>query len=257
MKSYIIIDGIKISGYSLAAATFDILQRYINKSGGAYHLCNAYTLSLIKSNSYLEKALKNNCVNLADGLPLAILVNRFKKTRAVRGSDLFFNVLSVLKDYKAKHFLIGGKDETINLMIENINKQLPECLFAGSISPEFKEHTDSEIETWIQTINKNKADIIWLGLGTPKQDIYVEKMAKLLPNKIFIPIGAAFNFWAGTTKEAPKWIQHTGLEWAFRLAMEPRRLFKRYLFGNLGFLWLICKGFFLGNIRWENNFNED
>ncbi|HLD83149.1 MAG TPA: WecB/TagA/CpsF family glycosyltransferase, partial [Candidatus Omnitrophota bacterium] len=92
----------------------------------------------------------------------------------------------------------------------------------------------------VEMINSAGPDILWVGLGSPKQDIWMYEHKARINAPVMIGVGAAFDFVAGTKKQAPKWMQRSGFEWLFRLSIEPKRLFKRYIFGNALFLYLIC-----------------
>lgn len=108
-------------------------------------------------------------------------------------------------------------------------------MLAGAESPPFRDLTDDERREQDDRIQASRADIVWVGLGTPKQDFEAERLAEALP-LLAAAVGAAFDFTAGTVKPAPAWMQRSGLEWAHRLASEPRQLWRRYLIGNARFV---------------------
>jgi N-acetylglucosaminyldiphosphoundecaprenol N-acetyl-beta-D-mannosaminyltransferase len=134
-----------------------------------------------------------------------------------------------------KHFLLGSTDEVLALIRTNVESSYPGTLIVGAESPPFRAPTASELEEQDSRIAASDADIVWVGLGTPKQDIEVKRLAGSLP-VVAVAVGAAFDFTAGTLKPAPKWVRQIGIEWSHRLVLEPRRLWKRYLFGNTRFL---------------------
>jgi N-acetylglucosaminyldiphosphoundecaprenol N-acetyl-beta-D-mannosaminyltransferase len=108
-------------------------------------------------------------------------------------------------------------------------------VLAGAESPPFRDLTDDEKREQDERIRASGADIVWVGLGTPKQDFEVERLVETMP-VLAAAVGAAFDFTAGTVKPAPEWMQRNGLEWAHRFASEPRRLWRRYLIGNVEFV---------------------
>ena len=118
----------------------------------------------------------------------------------------------------------------------------PSLQIAGVYSPPFKKQFfERENEKMIALINKVKPDVLFVGLGAPKQERWIWRHKNELQVPVFIGVGAAFDFIAGTVKRAPLWMQRCGLEWLFRLCQEPRRLWRRYLVGNPIFLWLVVK----------------
>jgi N-acetylglucosaminyldiphosphoundecaprenol N-acetyl-beta-D-mannosaminyltransferase len=113
-------------------------------------------------------------------------------------------------------------------------------LIVGAESPSFGQLSDSDIESAARRFETAGAEVIWVGLGTPKQDVVAARLAEK-SGLTFVAIGAAFDFIAGEKKQAPKFMQEHGIEWLFRLVSEPRRLWRRYLFGNARFLWSIVR----------------
>ena len=111
-------------------------------------------------------------------------------------------------------------------------------LVAGTYTPPFRALTKQEDEDVVQMINAAAPDIVWVGLGTPKQEYWMADHVDRLEAPVLIGVGAAFDFHAGLKRQAPRWMQQSGLEWLFRLSSEPRRLWKRYLLNNPAFVWL-------------------
>jgi N-acetylglucosaminyldiphosphoundecaprenol N-acetyl-beta-D-mannosaminyltransferase len=119
-------------------------------------------------------------------------------------------------------------------------RRFPKAAIVGAVSPPFRALTEEETAEQTARIVDSKAQVVWVGLGTPKQDWESARLAVDIP-AVFIAVGAAFDFVAGEKKQAPMWMQRNGLEWLFRLAVEPRRLWRRYLFGNARFLRAISR----------------
>jgi len=117
----------------------------------------------------------------------------------------------------------------------------PKMIIAGSYAPAFKPQVWQEDQGIIEQINDSAADIIWVGLGSPKQDFWMSVNRPLLKAPVIVGAGAAFDFLSGSKVQAPKWMQKNGLEWFFRLCTEPRRLWKRYLIGNSLFIIYLVK----------------
>jgi N-acetylglucosaminyldiphosphoundecaprenol N-acetyl-beta-D-mannosaminyltransferase len=139
-----------------------------------------------------------------------------------------------------RHFLYGTNPRTLELLKGNLTAKFPASNIVGAHAPPFRPAGADEDEAVIEAINISAADIIWVGLSTPKQELWMARHRHRLSAPVLIGVGAAFDFHAGLLWRAPRWLQRTGLEWAFRMAMEPRRLAKRYLRNNSAFLALLA-----------------
>lgn len=209
------------------------------------HLCNAYTLALADKSEHLREVLNDSGLNLPDGMSV-LWANRLfhwgqdgPKER-VRGTDLFLSIFETDNEYQLRHYLLGSTPEVLGSLYNNLVELFPGVQIAGTDSPPFRELAEIEREQQLQRISASGAQIVWVGLGTPKQDIEAANLARRLP-LVVIAVGAAFDFVAGNKNEAPIWMQRTGQEWVYRLISEPRRLWRRYLFGNVRFLWALIR----------------
>jgi N-acetylglucosaminyldiphosphoundecaprenol N-acetyl-beta-D-mannosaminyltransferase len=133
------------------------------------------------------------------------------------------------------HYLLGGSEETLAALKRVIARRFPTARIVGAESPAFRALSDAEVAAQDSRIRQSGAQVVWVGLGTPKQDWEVARLSEELP-VVALAVGAAFDFLAGTKSQAPMLMQSTGTEWLYRLASEPRRLAKRYLWGNPRFL---------------------
>ena len=131
-----------------------------------------------------------------------------------------------------RHYFYGGVPGVAELLTERLQRRYPGLIVTGSYSPPFRPVGVSEEPQVLNDINLTKPDIIWVGLGTPKQDYWVASHRSALTAPVLIAVGAAFDFHAGLIRQAPRWMQQSGLEWLFRLSQEPRRLAYRYLVYN-------------------------
>ncbi|GAA5193163.1 hypothetical protein GCM10023346_17170 [Arthrobacter gyeryongensis] len=143
--------------------------------------------------------------------------------------------MDIGRNSNVKHFLLGSTNDTLRKLNEELTSRYPGIEIVGQLSPPFRDQSPSELAAQDKFISDSEAQIVWVGLGTPKQDFEVLRLANRLP-VVAVAVGAAFDFVAGTKKEAPVWIRKIGFEWLFRLLSEPRRLWRRYLFGNFEFL---------------------
>lgn len=237
--------GLPIAITDMAEAAFKLCTLASDSSrqrGIGVHLVNAYTIALANNNEAYLNVFTANSVNLPDGKPLG-WVSRITGTKLsqVRGPSLFGKVLDEGRSHGLNHFLLGSTPEVLQQLRTEIEQRYPGVSIVGESSPPFRATTPTEILAQDSLIAESGADIVWVGLGTPKQDFEVQRLASRLPT-VSIAIGAAFDFMAGTKREAPKWLTQLGLEWLFRFASEPRRLWRRYLIGNLQFLYAVLVG---------------
>ncbi|MCX7595235.1 MAG: WecB/TagA/CpsF family glycosyltransferase [Fischerella sp.] len=178
---------------------------------------------------------------------ILIYASRFLGTsiqEKIAGSDFFPAFYEYHKNNEEiKIFLLGGSNDVAVKAQTRINKKLGRNIVVGSYSPSWGfENKEQECKKIVAMINKSGATVLAIGVGAPKQEKWIYKYKNKLPNiKIFLAIGATINFEAGEIGRAPKWMREVGLEWLYRLASEPRRLWKRYLVEDIPFFWLIFK----------------
>lgn len=204
-------------------------------TGKPIFFVNSYSCFLANRSEEYEATLTDGLC-LIDGKPLARLISRSKKTivKQVRGMDFFSAALTYFANAGKRQFLLGATEETCKLIIQKLKPSE-----AGSINyfcPPLVSAEHFDYATALEKIKAHKPDLVWVALGTPKQDIVAHRIARNLESCSVAAVGAAFDFYSGQKKQAPKWMQLIYLEWLFRFLDEPRRLWKRYLVGNVGFL---------------------
>jgi len=166
-------------------------------------------------------------------LTWAVQLRGGNRCERVYGPD-FLNYSIRNGDGYLKHYFIGGSQDCLDKLIQNLKQIQPELKIAGSRNGYFNPEEEEAIVTDIAATN---ADLVWVGLGTPKQQVFIDKWKSSLPEKVLLAVGFAFDVNAGTKKDAPKFIGKLGLTWFYRLCCEPRRLFGRYLKYNSIFLF--------------------
>jgi N-acetylglucosaminyldiphosphoundecaprenol N-acetyl-beta-D-mannosaminyltransferase len=239
--------GVSIAALTPIDAARHVVARSVSGTGTQAHLCNAYTLSLVDSNPALRQALDLADLNLPDGAPVAWLGRRHGALGPVRGPQLVDDVARLGVAEGLRHFFWGGAVGVALRAADRLEARHAGMKTVGTSSPPFRDFTNEEYDQAAQLIADSGAQIVWVGLGTPKQDVAVPELAQRLPDLVIVPVGAAFDFWAGSMSMAPKWIHGSGLEWIYRLCQEPRRLWRRYLLGNPRFAWKALK--YRGNPR--------
>lgn len=230
---------VAVSGSEVLEQLRSVADR-LDGAGIPVHFVNAYTVSLTSEARYL-RLFQSDGVNIADGTPLAWLARLMSGQVAhLRGPDAFREILSSRPTYRLRHFLLGGNEESLARLEVAIAQDHPEAVVVGAFSPPFTEFGDSDRDHIDSLIRDSAANVVWVGIGTPKQDYEVVRLAALHP-AVVLAVGAAFNFVSGDVVEAPMLWRRTGLEWVYRFVREPRRLWRRYLLGNLTFLVLAVR----------------
>jgi len=194
-------------------------------------MCNPHTVCEAHRSRPVLNALKESALNLPDGVgaTLAAQILRIPHFGRVSGPTLMLRVCGAISDPPLRHFFVGGAPGVGEALAQNLRKNNPRLQVAGIDSPAFNDSSEQETNRVLNKINASHADIVWVGLGSPKQELWMEKHRAQLGATALVGVGAAFDFHAGTVPWAPRWVRKTGLEWAFRLLLEPRRLWRRNL----------------------------
>jgi len=211
-----------------------------------FRLVNTYSISLASRDPDYEALLIGPGENVPDGWPVVAsqrLLSRERDGRRpqrVRGPSFFRLALDLGRARSVKHFLLGGGSQDVLAQLERvITSDYPGALIVGRYCPPFAPLSEFPLEDWARMIVTADADVIWVGLGTPKQD-YVAARLVASTGRSAAGVGAAFDFMAGAKSEAPGLVQQLGLEWLFRLLCEPRRLWRRYLVDGVCFVRLVA-----------------
>ena len=155
----------------------------------------------------------------------------------VYGPELMARACAHAAQNGLRFYLYGGRDQGALFQLAlNLRQRYPGVKIVGGYSPPHRELTEAESDAGVEEINHFRPDVVWVGIGVPKQEKWMLQMRPRLDAPVLIGVGAAFDFHAGLVRQAPRWIQDAGLEWSFRLAHEPRRLWRRYARYNPRFL---------------------
>lgn len=245
---------IPVIGLPLAATTYAgavewILARALRRDAVfAVEAANTHVAALARTDTAFGGTMRRFDLICPDGMPLVWALNSQlptgeKLTDRVYGPTLMLETLKATegKGQDFRHFLLGGKQETLEKLTRNFSERFPGVDIAGSHSPPFGEWPADEFDTITRKIRESGANLIWVGLGCPKQEHWIAANKDRLPPGVYFGIGAAFAFHAGEVRQAPPVLQRLGLEWAYRVTMEPRRLFKRYFTYNTLFLYHLVR----------------
>jgi N-acetylglucosaminyldiphosphoundecaprenol N-acetyl-beta-D-mannosaminyltransferase len=184
-----------------------------------------------KHDPQLRAALASASLVVPDGMPLVWLGRKhgFALPRRVYGPELMLRFWQETRSTRYRHFFYGGAPGVADALAHKFARQFPDHQIAGTFSPPYRNLTPNEDQEICSVINDSKSDVVWVGLGTPKQERWMRDHQDRLASPVLIGVGAAFDFHAGRVRNAPAWMGDNGLEWLFRLAQEPRRLWRRYL----------------------------
>ena len=194
-----------------------------------------------RRNSELQDAVAGAEIATPDGVPLvwALRWTGHPEQQRVYGPELMKKALVESKRLGWKHYLYGSSEETLGRLQDAISDFSPDAEIVGAVSPPFRELSAAEQEEALERIRASGADVVWVGLGMPKQELWMHSVKQSLPGVAMLGVGAAFDFLAGTVKQAPAWMQRSGLEWLYRLIQEPRRLWRRYIWNNPAYVVLL------------------
>ena len=235
--------GIELCSLDTAAAARTLADRSLAGTAGAVVLVNAYTIDCAEHLPGYRQHLESAWLRLADGLPLqwfSSLRGDTPRIPQVRGADLMRETLRVGSDLGLRHYLLGSTPTTVGKLKNAIASEFKTALIVGAESRPFRAMTSDELTAEQERIAEAGAHIVWLAIGTPRQDPAAVKLSTEA-GVACGAVGAAFDFLAGTTHEAPRAVQALGLEWFFRLVSEPRRLWRRYLISSARFPFTLAR----------------
>lgn len=221
----------------------DTIARWI-RSGESHYVCVTGVHGVMESqkDDRLRRIHNRAGMVTPDGMPLVWLGRLWSDRRVERvyGPDLLLDVCRRSEQTGWRHFFYGGAEGVADLLVEKLRARFPGLQVAGTYCPPFRPLTPAESGEIVQRITASGADIVWVGLSTPKQERWMAEHVDQLPATVLIGVGAAFDFHAGLKRQAPAWMQKSGLEWFYRLLSEPRRLWRRYLVNNPKFVFSIA-----------------
>ena len=244
MFSTLPIVGLKIHHLSFQESIQQVCTWGLNHQHGFVCFANVHmTIEAYKDPAF-KRDLNNALLVLPDGKPVALACNWLykKKQERIAGMDFLPAILQQSKKVNAKIFLYGSTEEVLKKLIKKIESDYPDLIVAGAISPPFRQMSEAENQRHINEINNSGAHMVLVALGCPKQEKWMANHHQQI-NAILLGLGGAFPVMAGTQRRSPMWMQKAGLEWLYRLLQEPRRLFKRYLYTNTLFIFLLMKEF--------------
>lgn len=226
--------GVGISVLNLRTAVAAIAEAVKNRAKGYICVTGVHGVMEAQQEPAFRRILNGAFLNTPDGMPMVWLGKSHGKSSMSRvyGPDLMHEVFTWSREAGCSHFFYGGRPGVAEELRRNMEAKYPGIVVRGCHSPPFRPLNAQEEAEFIALIDRLRPDIIWVGLSTPKQEKFMAEYLPKLNATLMIGVGAAFDFYAGRTRQAPRWIQRSGFEWLYRLSQEPRRLWKRYLKNN-------------------------
>jgi N-acetylglucosaminyldiphosphoundecaprenol N-acetyl-beta-D-mannosaminyltransferase len=227
---------VEVLGIPLALTDYDRTMEWMDatiasKRRGYVCVAAVHTVMVCQEDAELRSAVVNSDLTVPDGQPLVWAMNALGHDLSSRvyGPELMARYCERSALTGARIFLYGGRNQGALVQLAlNLRRRFPGVKIVGGYSPPYRGLTPEEQTAVVDEINQSKADVVWVGIGVPKQEKWMAQFRDRLEAPVLVGVGAAFDFHAGLVPQAPDWMQRVGLEWVYRLAHEPRRLWKRY-----------------------------
>lgn len=229
--------GVPLTAQSYAAGTARLIDAAASHQPFRAHFCTVHSLVEASRNPALLAVFDSAGMVAMDGVPLVWVARHRGRRSAERvcGPDTMLTICDEGRRSGLRHVLLGGAPGVAEALADRLTARFPGLTIVGTLSPPFRPLTEAEDAALVAEVNAMSPDVVWIGLGSPKQEFWAADHAATIP-AVLLPVGAAFDFHSGRIRRAPRWMQRTGLEWLFRLAMDPRRLFGRYVTTNSRFV---------------------
>ncbi len=221
-----------------ASAVERLLSRVHDRGGGYVCFVNVHLAVTAREHDDVRAAINDAFMSLPDGRPVFAVgkLQGISPLEAVPGPDFMNAVLALRTEPPLRHYFLGGQPEVLDRLVEVIQHRYPGIQVAGTYSPPFRPMSAAEWDGVIARVRATSPDLVWVGLGAPKQELFMNAHWRALAPAMLLGVGAAFDFIAGSVARAPQWMRRAGLEWCFRLIREPRRLWRRYFYTNTLFI---------------------
>lgn len=238
-----------ILGVNIAAINMEFLLNFIEDnieelSGDYITVANVHTTVTAYEDENYRKIQNGAIMAIPDGGPLSTVGRKRggENMERTTGPSLMGEIFNISAEKGYSHYFYGSTEETLAQLQEKLKEKYPGINIAGAYSPPFRKLSEEEDTEIIKNINNANPDFLWIGLGAPKQEIWMAQHAGKVKG-LMVGVGAGFDYYAENIKRAPQWMQKTNLEWFYRLIQDPKRLFSRYLNTNTKFIWnAVIKG---------------
>jgi N-acetylglucosaminyldiphosphoundecaprenol N-acetyl-beta-D-mannosaminyltransferase len=235
-----------VNTYITETSINEVSSSLINENSLKVAICNTNTIVRSYQDAELGKIINSFDIKTSDGFPIAKSSSILYKNNQGRvdGYNVFLSTIREGLSKNTSHYFFGSNEYILNKLQAQLKDMFPDINIKGSFSPPLGDYKELAKEEYIKNIIKEKPDIVWVSLGFPKQELFIDFLQKQYSIKSnLVGVGAVFEWVAGTKIKAPEFIANLGLEWVLRLIQEPKRLFRRYFIDNSFFLYLITKQF--------------
>jgi N-acetylglucosaminyldiphosphoundecaprenol N-acetyl-beta-D-mannosaminyltransferase len=242
VTTYPVIDAV-ITGTKIETALSLIIDSAESSEGGYACFVNSHVSVMTRQDKEVKSAVCSATYAFPDGMPVYLVgkyLNRLDIEK-ISGPNFMAMMFESERGKKLRHYFYGAQDGVLEKLVNSLNLRYPGCNIVGAVSPPFRQLSEKEHAADLKAMRTAGAQIVWVGLGAPKQELWMQANTAQVPNAMLMGVGAAFDFHAGTIERAPEWMQRRGIEWLHRLAQEPSRLWKRYLVTNVLFMYLVTK----------------
>jgi N-acetylglucosaminyldiphosphoundecaprenol N-acetyl-beta-D-mannosaminyltransferase len=231
------------------ARAMEVMDAMVEQREQGY-VCAApvHAIMVAQDDAEMYAALRRSTLTVPDGMPLVWAANLLGERLADRvyGPELMLRYNDRCAERGHRVWLYGGRDQgSLVQLALGIRRRHPGIKIVGGYSPPFRQLNAEEEDYVVDQINGSRPDVLWVGVGVPKQEKWMARMRERLDVPVMCGVGAAFDFHAGRINQAPRWMQERGLEWTYRIAQEPRRLLPRYLYFNPRFMASFSRQFLL------------
>jgi N-acetylglucosaminyldiphosphoundecaprenol N-acetyl-beta-D-mannosaminyltransferase len=226
--------GVGISVLNMQSALGEIAAAVREKRKGYICVRDAHGVMLAQEDAAFRRILNEAFLCTPDGMPMVWMgrLRGHREMSRVYGPDLMLEVCAWSEINPCHHFFYGGVPGVAEMLAEKLKAKFPKLEVVGTFTPPFRPLNPEEEKELQEMLRAAKPDILWVGLSTPKQEKFMAEFLPKLDVTLMIGVGAAFDFHSGRVRQAPRWMQRSGLEWFYRLCQEPRRLAKRYFKNN-------------------------
>ena len=234
------VSGVGISAINMQEAVSATDRLIQSKEKGYICVTGVHGVMEAQKDPKFKQILNSSYLTTPDGMP-TVWVGRFQGLRMERvyGPDFMIAMCKVGVAHGYRHFLYGGNNGVAEQLKKSLEKRIPGIQIVGTYTPPFRPLNETESADLISMVRESGADVMWVGLSTPKQERFMAEYLERLDVRVMVGVGAAFDIHTGHIDDAPAWMKQAGLQWFHRLLQDPKRLWKRYLFNNPRFVYKI------------------
>jgi N-acetylglucosaminyldiphosphoundecaprenol N-acetyl-beta-D-mannosaminyltransferase len=234
--------GVHVNALDMPSTLRSLANNILNKTPAYVCVVPAHSVMECAQDPSLYPACNTSRLTTPDGMAIVWIMRLkgHKDVQRVYGPDLLRSACEFGISHNWRHYFLGGTDQTLATLTAKLQKTYPDLKIVGWYTPPFRPLSPEENEQILASIRDSQADIVWVGLGSPRQEIWMHENFGKAGASVMVGIGAAFDFLSGSKPQAPRWLQKLGMEWFFRLVSEPKRLWPRYR-QYPRFVWLVIR----------------